>query len=59
MFGQVWVEKYDALTDFFPQHMCKNFEAIREWAKDNQMPTSGLGSMVRFRETDVMLKEVP
>jgi hypothetical protein len=59
IFGQVWVEGYDALTDFYPKHTCKNFDAIRDWARVHQAPTTGLESKVRFRPDDIRLAEVP
>jgi hypothetical protein len=38
--GQVWVdpEKPRAFVDFNTRHTCKNFEAIRQWAEENQLP---------------------
>uniref|UniRef100_A0A0B7JPQ2 Tat pathway signal sequence n=1 Tax=Bionectria ochroleuca TaxID=29856 RepID=A0A0B7JPQ2_BIOOC len=38
--GQVWVdpEKPNAFPDFNTRHMCKDYDAVRRWAKDLQAP---------------------
>lgn len=38
--GQVWWDKSfpKAFVDFNTKHKCKNFDAIREWAKERQLP---------------------
>ncbi|CAG8886326.1 unnamed protein product [Penicillium egyptiacum] len=38
--GQVWIypENPEPYVDFNTQHRCKNFEAIRRWAEENQLP---------------------
>lgn len=40
VFGSVWVNntKPDTFVDFNTKHVCRNFEAIRTWAEDHQMP---------------------
>lgn len=40
VFGQVWwnPEKPEAYVDFNTLHKCKNFDAIRQWAQDHQLP---------------------
>lgn len=37
--GQVWASKDDpiAFPDFNTRHMCKNYEAVREWAEKLQV----------------------
>jgi hypothetical protein len=37
--GQVWVdpEKPNAFPDFNTRHMCKDYDAVRRWAKDLQV----------------------
>lgn len=37
--GQVWANKDDpiAFPDFNTRHMCKNYEAVREWAEKLQV----------------------
>ncbi|CDM30297.1 hypothetical protein DTO013E5_9278 [Penicillium roqueforti] len=38
--GQVWIypENPEPYVDFNTQHRCKNFDAVRRWAEDNQLP---------------------
>ena len=45
MLGQVWwnPEQPSAFVDFNTQHKCKNYDAIREWARVRQLPEPGNG----------------
>lgn len=41
--GQVWFqpdadEAPSAFVDFNTKHTCRNFEAVRQWAEERQMP---------------------
>ncbi|PMD40559.1 hypothetical protein L207DRAFT_544008 [Hyaloscypha variabilis F] len=38
--GQVWIhpEEPEAYVDFNTKHMCRDFEAVRSWAEERQMP---------------------
>jgi hypothetical protein len=38
--GQVWIypENPEPFVDFNTRRRCKNFDAIREWAEENQLP---------------------
>ncbi|KAF4618389.1 hypothetical protein G7Y89_g14912 [Cudoniella acicularis] len=38
--GQIWWDRQDpkAFVDFNTEHKCKNFEAIRKWAEERQIP---------------------
>lgn len=41
--GQVWFqpdadELPGAFVDFNTRHTCRNFEAVRQWAEERQMP---------------------
>jgi hypothetical protein len=38
--GQVWWNKQapTAYVDFNTNHKCRNFEAVRQWAEEHQMP---------------------
>jgi len=38
--GQIWVhpEKPEPFVDFHTVHRCRDFEAIRKWAEERQMP---------------------
>lgn len=38
---QIWIDREGgALPDFERQHQCHDFEAVRRWAYQNQMPVS-------------------
>lgn len=38
--GQIWIypENPEPYVDFNTQHRCKNFDAVRRWAEENQLP---------------------
>ena len=40
--GQVWIhpEAPEPYVDFNSVHMCRNFEAVRKWAEERQLPFS-------------------
>jgi hypothetical protein len=41
VFGSVWVGNRSdphSFLDFNTKHVCRNFEEIREWAEENQLP---------------------
>jgi hypothetical protein len=43
IFGQVWYrtspdEFPTAFTDFNTDHKCRNYDAIRQWAEERQLP---------------------
>ncbi|PMD64200.1 uncharacterized protein K444DRAFT_660561 [Hyaloscypha bicolor E] len=40
MLGQVWWDKSfpKAFVDFNTEHKCKNFDAVRQWAEERQLP---------------------
>lgn len=40
VFGQVWInpEEPTSFVDFNTQHTCKNFDAVRQWAQERQLP---------------------
>ncbi|KAH8775126.1 hypothetical protein BGZ57DRAFT_371344 [Hyaloscypha finlandica] len=40
MLGQVWWDKRfpKAFVDFNTEHKCKNFDAVRQWAEERQLP---------------------
>jgi hypothetical protein len=44
LLGQVWwnPEKPAAFVDFNTQHKCKNYEAIRKWAEERQLPPASM-----------------
>lgn len=41
--GQVWWQPHDktvpeAFVDFNTKHTCRNYEAVRQWAEERQLP---------------------
>lgn len=38
--GQIWIypEDPEPYVDFNTQHRCKNFDDVRRWAEENQLP---------------------
>lgn len=40
MLGQVWINTSapEAFVDFNTKHKCRDFEAVRIWAEERQMP---------------------
>jgi hypothetical protein len=43
--GQVWfqpgsAEEPEAYVDFNTEHVCRNFEAVRAWAEQHQIPAT-------------------
>jgi hypothetical protein len=38
--GQVWYDKESptALPDFNTDHKCRNYDAVRKWAEEHQVP---------------------
>jgi hypothetical protein len=41
--GQVWfqpvsADEPEAYVDFNTEHVCRNFEAVRQWAEEHQIP---------------------
>jgi hypothetical protein len=60
--GQVWTRqsntKYpQAFPDFNTQHICKNYDAVRVWAKAHQVPPNGelpVGYVAPPKEADVL-----
>jgi hypothetical protein len=55
--GEWWVKGgSDSWVDFNNEHMCKNFDDIRQWAEEHQIEK---GDMVQRRLGDTVLDEVP
>jgi hypothetical protein len=40
VFGSVWVNRTNPspFVDFNTKHVCKNFDAVRDWAERHQIP---------------------
>ncbi len=49
LLGQVWwdLEQPKAFVDFNTEHKCKNFDAIRQWAKERQIPETVPGDFLK------------
>jgi hypothetical protein len=60
--GQVWwnQERPQAYVDFNTRHKCKNFDAIRQWAEDRQLPEDVPPDFLqRPKEGDTVYKSIP
>ncbi|KIM98771.1 hypothetical protein OIDMADRAFT_128513 [Oidiodendron maius Zn] len=63
--GQVWWDKKapKAFIDFDNEHKCKNFEAIRQWAEDHQLPylleDNVPGDFLEAPDIDLVYFEIP
>ncbi|KAF8861399.1 hypothetical protein BDZ45DRAFT_687739 [Acephala macrosclerotiorum] len=59
--GQVWVHKDEpeAFTDFNTRHMCRNFEVVRKWAEERQMPESVPEDFLKPPEMGDVFEEIP
>jgi len=59
VFGQLWVKDPPfPFVDFNTKHKCRNFEAIRAWAEENQIKEDD-GFETEFRSGDIVLPEIP
>ena len=62
IFGQVWVHKDhpEPFVDFNTAHRCRNFDAIRRWAGDNQLPEMVASDFLRPPASrDAVYDEIP
>lgn len=62
MLGQVWWDKENpkAFVDFNTKHQCKDFEGIREWARERQMEGDVPGDFLAApRSRADVLDEIP
>ena len=66
--GQVWWDSSSpgepiqphAFTDFNTQHKCRNFDAIRQWAEEHQLPASTpIDYLEPPKEGDRIYPEIP
>ncbi|TVY34181.1 Oxidase [Lachnellula subtilissima] len=60
--GQVWWDPKDpkAFVDFNTRHKCKNFDAIRQWAQDRQMPKHVADDFLQPpKEGDTIYVQIP
>lgn len=56
VFGQWWVKDAGPFTDFNTPHKCKNFDDLRQWAKEHQTVE---GDQADIRPGDEILPEIP
>ncbi|KAG0650027.1 Oxidase ustYa [Hyphodiscus hymeniophilus] len=62
LLGQVWWDKSSpkAFVDFNTDHKCKNFDAIRQWAEERQIPEAVPGDFLQPpKESDTVFDEIP
>jgi hypothetical protein len=62
MLGQVWWDKRfpKAFVDFNTEHKCKNFDAVRQWAEERQLPEKVPDDFLKPpRSEEVVYKEIP
>ncbi|PKY02318.1 hypothetical protein P168DRAFT_257591 [Aspergillus campestris IBT 28561] len=61
VFGQIWVypDNPEPFVDFNSVHVCRNFEAVREWAERNQLPEKVSGGFLVRPERSSVYDEIP
>lgn len=60
--GQVWLypQRPEAYVDFNTQHRCRNFEDVRRWAEENQLPENVPDDfLARPKRGDRVYEEIP
>ncbi|KAI9640724.1 hypothetical protein NHQ30_011033 [Ciborinia camelliae] len=59
--GQVWWDKSkpQAFVDFNTEHKCKNFDAIRQWAEERQLPAAGHPDFLQKPKESDVLESIP
>ncbi len=60
--GQVWWNPNwpEAYVDFNTRHRCKNFDAVRQWAEDRQLPESVPSDFLQPpQEGDTIYEHIP
>ncbi|CAG8981594.1 hypothetical protein HYALB_00009473 [Hymenoscyphus albidus] len=60
--GQIWWDKDapKAFVDFNTEHKCKNYEAIRQWAEERQIPENVANDFLKHPESkDIIYEEIP
>ncbi|KAH8432921.1 oxidase ustYa family protein [Aspergillus melleus] len=61
--GRVWVfpDEPTPFVDFNTKHKCKNFDAIRQWAEDNQLPEQPPTNFIQQlpKKGERVYKEIP
>jgi hypothetical protein len=62
LLGQVWwdVDHPKSFVDFNTEHKCKNFDAIRQWAEERQLPETVPHDFLKPPRTgDTIYEEIP
>ena len=62
LLGQVWWDPKQpkAFVDFNTEHKCKNFEAIRRWAEERQLPKETPGDFLKPpAKGDMIYESIP
>lgn len=62
MLGQIWWDQDypKAFVDFNTEHKCKNFDAIRQWAEERQIPERVANDFLKPpQEGDTIYPEIP
>lgn len=61
IFGQIWVypDHPEPFVDFNSVHVCRNFEAVREWAERNQLPEKVSGEFLIRPAKESVYDEIP
>lgn len=61
--GQVWVwpDEPKPFVDFNTKHKCKNYDEIRQWAYENQLPEHPPHDFIQKEpeEGDMVYPEIP
>jgi hypothetical protein len=62
LLGQVWwdVNNPKSFVDFNTEHKCKNFDAIRQWAEERQLPETVPKDFLKPPQNgDTIYNEIP
>lgn len=62
VFGQIWwnPKAPKAFVDFNTEHKCKNYEAIRQWAEERQIPEKVEKDFLQHPESeDIIYEAIP
>lgn len=59
--GQVWwnLDEPEPFVDFNTKHQCRNFEAVRKWAEERQMPEDVPADYLQPPSEGDVLAEIP
>lgn len=61
LLGQIWWGKEypQAFPDFNTQHVCRDFEAVRQWAEENQAPDDVPKDYLQSPRREDVLESIP